>query len=314
MKNRRQSGALQIAARFVGAVRLRNEPECNKTPAEELAVSLTPMMARYKALIRWKLAKYLSRGRGSAVKCPVCGDKTEIADPDTRFSVVRCTACGHATASRMPCDEELRALYDGLVYWHKDKGHGGMQSFTEGSWEGWLAPRLDSIYRLAGFADTPPKQVLEIGCSEGRILYELKLRGHEVLGYECNEQVAALASNTFSIPIAGEAFAAPKVAGRSFDLVLAYHILEHVADIVAMVRDIAAVMKPGGKAVIEVPIETVYDNPDHVHFFTCQSIRLLLGRLFETVELSPNGFVDANGRQIDSAFVVASGPKANEHR
>jgi len=314
MSKRRENRVLRIAARLVGTVRLRHEPECNRAAADELAVSLVPMVTRYRALVRWKLAKYLSRGRRSAVPCPVCGGKTELANAVTRFSVVKCTACGHAAASRMPRDEELQALYDGLVYWHKDKGHGGIRSLTEGNWEDWLAPRLDSIYKLAGFADTPPKRVLEIGCSEGRILYELKLRGHEVLGYECNEQVAALASNTFSIPIAGEAFAAPKVAGRSFDLVLAYHILEHVADIVAMVRDIAAVMKPGGKAVIEVPIETVYDNPDHVHFFTCQSIRLLLGRLFETVELSPNGFVDANGRQIDSAFVVASGPKANEHR
>ena len=294
---------------MVGAVRLRHEPECNRADTDELAVSLSPMMTRYKALFKWRMAKYLSIGRGSTVRCPVCGDKTELADPDTRFSVVRCTACGHATASRMPRDEELQALYDGLVYWHKDKGHGGIQSFTEGNWEGWLAPRLDSIYELAGFADTPPKQVLEIGCSEGRILYELKLRGHDVLGFECNAQVAALGSRTYSIPIMGEGFAASKVAGRLFDLVLAYHTLEHVGDVASMVRDIASVMTPVGRAVIEVPIETRYGNLDHVHFFTHQSLRLLIGRFFETVDLSPNGFVDANGTQIDSVIAIASDPK-----
>ncbi len=309
MNNRENGGLRMMAARFVGAVRLRNEPRCGRAAPDELALSLTPMMARYKALVRWKVAKYLSMGRVRAVSCPVCGSATEVANADTRFSVVRCTSCGHATASRTPHDEELQALYDGLVYWHKDKGHGGIESFTEGNWDAWLAPRLDSIYRLAGFVDTPPKQVLEVGCSEGRLLYELRLRGHDVFGYECNAQIAALGSHAFSIPIAGEGFAASKVAGRWFDLVLAYHTLEHVGDVVAMVRDMASVMKPEAKMVIELPIETVYDNPDHVHFFTHQSIRLLLGRVFLTVDLFPHGFIDAHGTQIDSAFAIASGPR-----
>jgi len=269
---------------------------------------ISSTIARYGALVRWKLAKYFSV-RTNSVLCPACGDPTRMIGKNARFPLVKCETCGHASVAHMPHDEELRLLYDGLRYWRDDKRHQGICSFTEGDWTGYLAPRLHSIYTLAGFADGTPKSVLEIGCSEGRLLAELKKHGHDVLGYECNADLAARGSSTFGVTIVGAGFTAAQVVGQSFDLVLAYHTLEHVANVARMVEDIALSLNPDGKAVIELPLETVYDNPDHVHFFTHESIRALFGRYFQDIILHPNGFKDSHGNYIGSVYVVTSSPK-----
>ncbi len=47
---------------------------------------------------------------------------------------------------------------------------------------------------------------------------------------------------------------------RTFDLVIANHVLEHVADDQAAIREIARVLKPGGYAVLQTPFSAVLTN------------------------------------------------------
>jgi len=70
----------------------------------------------------------------------------------------------------------LLRLYDGLGYWRKDKGRQGIKTFVEGNWDAFLKPRLESIYSHTHFTDLPPRKILEIGWSEGKLLHELKQR------------------------------------------------------------------------------------------------------------------------------------------
>jgi len=65
-----------------------------------------PMIARYGAIIRWKLAKYFPTRTDS--RCPVCGHPTNVVGENTRFLIVRCVSCGHATVARISPDEKLR--------------------------------------------------------------------------------------------------------------------------------------------------------------------------------------------------------------
>ncbi len=52
----------------------------------------------------------------------------------------------------------------------------------------------------------------------------------------------------------------------SWDLVLCYHVLEHVPDDAAAMRELYRVLAPGGKAVLQVPLEpgrrSTYEDPD----------------------------------------------------
>lgn len=60
-------------------------------------------------------------------------------------------------------------------------------------------------------------------------------------------------------------------ADRTFDLVFLNHALEHVGDVVAVMEEIHRVLRPGGRAVIQVPYFRcidAYNDPTHTHFFT----------------------------------------------
>jgi SAM-dependent methyltransferase len=61
----------------------------------------------------------------------------------------------------------------------------------------------------------------------------------------------------------------------SYDLVFLNHALEHVKDVVKTMDEIHRVLKPGGRAVIQVPYFRsidAYTDPTHKHFFTSRSL------------------------------------------
>lgn len=68
---------------------------------------------------------------------------------------------------------------------------------------------------------------------------------------------------------------------KSFDVLIARHILEHCVDAVKVIKEWSRVLKVGGKMVIAVPNEKTVKgiplNPEHVHGFTPESLDSLMG-------------------------------------
>lgn len=64
-----------------------------------------------------------------------------------------------------------------------------------------------------------------------------------------------------------------------FDLVFLNHVLEHVGDVVKVMEEIHRVLKPGGRAVIQVPYfrcVDAYNDPTHTHFFTAHTLNYFI--------------------------------------
>ena len=64
-------------------------------------------------------------------------------------------------------------------------------------------------------------------------------------------------------------------ADGAFDLVFLNHALEHVGDVVAVMNEVHRVLKPEGRAVIQVPYFRcidAYNDPTHTHFFTARTL------------------------------------------
>jgi SAM-dependent methyltransferase len=93
---------------------------------------------------------------------------------------------------------------------------------------------------------------LDVGCGSGGSLGLARALGWQVAGIEIDAAAAAKASR-FGGPVhVGDADAAPFPPG-SFDVVSAFHVLEHVVDPVALLRRMIGWLAPGGLVIVEVP-------------------------------------------------------------
>jgi SAM-dependent methyltransferase len=104
--------------------------------------------------------------------------------------------------------------------------------------------------------DCPPwrgrGRYLDVGCGSGGALGVARALGWQVAGVEVDEAAAAKARRFSARVHAGDLQAAPFAPGE-FDLITAFHVLEHVPDPVGAVRRMLGWLAPGGLLVIEVP-------------------------------------------------------------
>jgi SAM-dependent methyltransferase len=101
-----------------------------------------------------------------------------------------------------------------------------------------------------------PKRVLEIGCARGQTLAYLKARGIEyTVGIERAPQVAALAKNQGldSVIVGDIENLELGFEDNSFDLLIAGHVLEHLADPWETLRKLSRVLRRGGQLLGALP-------------------------------------------------------------
>lgn len=143
---------------------------------------------------------------------------------------------------------------------------------------------------IAAMGLGPESLVIEAASNDGYMLRNFVDRHIPVLGIEPATNIAAVAESR-GIPTLNEFFGlevAESLAaeGRQADLFLANNVLAHVADLNGFVRGIKALLKPGGRAVIEVPyakemidhveFDTIYH--EHLCYFTLTALDRLFGR------------------------------------
>jgi 2-polyprenyl-6-hydroxyphenyl methylase/3-demethylubiquinone-9 3-methyltransferase len=98
-------------------------------------------------------------------------------------------------------------------------------------------------------------RVLDIGCGGGLLSEPMARLGADVVGADAsatNIGVAELHAREAGLAIDYRATTAEALgaAGECFDIVLAMEIVEHVADLPLFIREISAMVKPGGLMVL----------------------------------------------------------------
>ena len=73
----------------------------------------------------------------------------------------------------------------------------------------------------------------------------------------------------------------------SFDAVVSFQVIEHIEEDIACVREVARVLRPGGKFVVSTPNApmSLTRNPWHVREYNADELRNLLSCHFSNVEL-----------------------------
>jgi SAM-dependent methyltransferase len=96
--------------------------------------------------------------------------------------------------------------------------------------------------------------VCEVGCGDGALLAELAGRGYggAHVGYEVSPEAARIAAQRPELRVASFDGERLPEADGAFDLGVLSHVLEHVPDPVALLRETARVCR---EVVVEVPLE-----------------------------------------------------------
>jgi 2-polyprenyl-3-methyl-5-hydroxy-6-metoxy-1,4-benzoquinol methylase len=128
-------------------------------------------------------------------------------------------------------------------------------------------------------------KIVEIGSGLGFQLEAFRKEGWEVLGIDPDRNSCRHATQKLNIPTIASTLDAAALPDESADVVLMLHVIEHLPDPVATLREINRVLKPGGHLVLETPR---YDTlmykllgrrerslrcDGHIYFYTTDSLR-----------------------------------------
>ena len=232
----------------------------------------------------------------------VLSDVRDYITGDT-FDVVRCRCCGFATTDPVP--PSLDRYYPPRY-----------RRFNP-----FAAAVLHRLYlaRVDRWLTRLPRSgvALEIGAGTGWMLRALRERGWRAIGSERSLAAAALARDAAEVPVfvgdLGALRAAPVL-----DLVIMFHVLEHLADPLAELRAVARRLRPGGTLVLGLPNIASWqarmsgrhwmhlDVPRHLCHFTPDSIERALRKTgfrmshvgFRSFEHDPFGWVQSTLDQL----------------
>ena len=158
----------------------------------------------------------------------------------------------------------------------------------------------------------PPAHVLDIGCGNGlwtRCLGDL-LPSSSVWGVDFHDAPPAELEDRRYLPMS-QLFAARR---EGADLVVAFHVLEHVNDPIQLLTRLRSLLKPGGHLALEVPnIACIWGRifgkywdpwylPYHRLHFNRQSLQLALERCGFSVAYIENATSPSFGRSLATAL------------
>lgn len=175
---------------------------------------------------------------------------------------------------------------------------------------GWPRDRMQAIV----FLPLSGESILDIGCGDGRLLYQFRNRFERLVGLEYSASRLEVAKKQLRglrfEAVCGSAEAVPQIASASIDAIVTADVIEHIPDVYQAADEMFRVLRPGGVLAINTPniafvtkrlrllrgrfpstsqpneglgSDVLFDG-GHLHYFTYRSLALLLERSGFVVE------------------------------
>jgi len=213
--------------------------------------------------------------------CPLCGSETtrqlfvacdRLLGRPGEFPVVRCAGCGLVFLKPRPSSEALAAYYPDDYYPLDEQPSAEAEAVARD-----LRLKVSDWSRAHGL-DRP--RVLDVGCGVGLFLHLAHQAGMEVRGIELSGSAVNYARTNYGLDIHHGTLEDAEIAPGSCDIVVMWHVLEHLPDPVAGLNQVASILAPGGLLLAAVPNFGSYearlfgrrwyslDAPRHLFHFT----------------------------------------------
>ena len=180
--------------------------------------------------------------------CPNCGSRENtLVMTEGDFKIVRCNKCSLVYLTNIPDESEIYEDYYEIKFTKDD--------YTKDS----ALPHLAEIYeineqRLEYLKGVKPGgSLLDVGCGSGLFLRTASREGYETYGIDVSNNALAFAESQFGLNVGKETLDELVSAGRKFDIVTLWHVLEHFANPVEELKKIKQLLSPGGICLVEVP-------------------------------------------------------------
>lgn len=235
--------------------------------------------------------------------CHICAS-TNLADyMDVKsYKMTKCTDCNHVQVNPIPSEEVLLGLYqngNGDSFY----GNSCSVSLLEKSrldkkfLTKYYSERIDTINDILS---SQTAAVLDFGCTNGLFVKAITESGYQnAFGYDVAEALIEEGKENNLNLFTGELNVFSTSFKNFFDLVLSYHVFEHLASPRKILTELRICLKGGGYLYINVPHinslqvrllkkkSAIIDPPYHLHYFTKKSlIRLLEDQGFEIVKIT----------------------------
>jgi len=257
------------------------------------------------------------------ISCPLCradGSSPHHAAAPATF--VKCAACGLIFQNPRPKNP---------ISVSAEMTESGVEFFTEKG----FSERKQKYYRvilndLASFRQTG--QLLEIGCASGGFLLAARNAGWRAVGVEISDAAARIGREKHGLEIITGDIAQTGFAAGRFDVAVMNMVVEHLADPVRTLEEVARTLRVGGTAWIHTPnydsptilrnAEPQYFPPDHYVLFTPATIRAALDAAgFLILKITTRGYRQgekkkrsAIARFLDRIYAPIAGAFGRGHR
>lgn len=178
--------------------------------------------------------------------------------------------CGLAWIDPLPSEERLNAAYSGYHTHHLPARPNIMRKAMRATYRSLqrFTPFLESSVPLESMFlnGISPGRLLDVGCGSGTFLSQMSKSGWSVEGLETDAAAARIARELSGIPVKMGTIECAGYPAESFDAVTLSHVIEHVADPVAVLRECWRVLRSGGAITVTTPN---LESLAHTHFHSC---------------------------------------------
>ncbi len=233
--------------------------------------------------------------------CPLCVPDTMQAKryDFPPFAVFRCGGCGLDYLSPRLTEDDIMNFYQGQDYYTPSHARQGYDDYLDlrDAWVKTFKRRLHdiSIHKKNG-------RLLDIGCGPGFFLEAAHEMGYtDLWGIDPSEYIVGVSRKKFGKNILQGTIESPELEPESFDILTAFDVFEHIYRPVEFVDRAHELLKEDGILAFTTPnpkslMARVFGKewvsfkmPEHVFYWSPQTVRKVLEERFEILEIRRAG-------------------------